>query len=54
MSARIPGFTFTNEEITELLTVGSIKLNVSPFQSKRLSQTQSRFEKQYHPSNHAC
>lgn len=46
MSPRILRFSFTNEKVTELLSVGRIKLDVSPFEYECLAQTQSRFEKQ--------
>src|SRR5438874_2316622 len=45
MSARVLRFTFTNEEITELLSIGCVKLNVSPFECEGLAKTQSCFEK---------
>jgi len=46
MPTRILGFAFANKEMAELLTVGGIKLNVSPLEYQRIDQTQSRFQKQ--------
>ena len=46
MTPRILRFTFTNEKIPQLLTVGRIKLNVSPFENERLAQSQTGFKKQ--------
>src|SRR5258706_12147906 len=46
MPSGVLRFSFSNEQITELLPVCSVKLDVGPFEGECLAQTQSRFEEQ--------
>jgi hypothetical protein len=47
MSASILRFALTNEQVTESLPVGGVKLDVNPFERERFAEPQSCFEKQY-------